>query len=128
MGKSALSSSSPRAEEQGRGGTPAAALGRWPGLEGGRNYGEKGKWGPGGSIPLSNFGEGVLQEWARRPWSRRTTAAMGGTSRGEQAWGKGREVRKKPSAPLPWAGATRRSGATGAAAACCSVCGSGASG
>ena len=34
MGKSALSSSSPRAEEQGRGGTPAAALGRWPGARG----------------------------------------------------------------------------------------------
>ena len=75
MGKSALSSSSPRTEEQG--GTPAAALGLWPGARGRPGPWGKGKWGPGGLIPLSNFGEGGLQEWARRPWSQRTNCGHG---------------------------------------------------
>ena len=30
----------------------------------------------------SNFGAWVLQGWARRPWSRRRSAAMGGASGG----------------------------------------------
>ena len=54
----------------------------------------------------------------------REQGRLGASRRGA----KGERGGRNPVRPLPWAGATRRSGAMGAAAACCSVCGSGAAG
>ena len=104
MGKSALSSSSPRAEKQGRGG--ACRRRPWAGglVARGRpgSWGKE-RWGHGGLIPLSNFMEGGLQEgrgghgrggeW--RPW-----AAQAGVARGEWSWGKGRGRARAPTSAL----------------------------
>ena len=83
MGKSALSSSSPRAKEQGRGrrvagGTRAAALG----LGSGQEEGEKRERGSRGSIPPLDFGEGGPQ--GGNPWR---LAAVGGGGHGGTAVG-----------------------------------------
>ena len=82
MGKSALSSSSPRAEEQGRGGTPAAALGRWPGARGRPGPWGKGKWGPGGRFPSPISEKGACRSGRGGHGRGGRTAAMGGAGRG----------------------------------------------
>ena len=102
MGKSALSSSSPRAEEQGRGARRRRPGAGGLGLEGGRNHGEKGSGALGVRFPSPisekgscRSGRGGHGRGGRlRPW-----AARAGAARGEQAWSKGREGRKEPSAP-----------------------------
>ena len=121
MGQSALSPSSPHIEEQGRGRrSPAAANPAVQGHGGGRERGGKEEGGAGARSLTAAGPEAARGGLAVTAGVSGQRVALGRRCRARRRPGsgkKGEEEGRSPVRPLPWAGATRGGGTTGAAAA-----------
>ena len=82
MGKSALSSSSPRTEEQGRGARRRQPWAGGLGLKGGQDHGEKGSGALGVRFPSPISEKGACRSGRGGHGHGGLTAAMGGVGRG----------------------------------------------